>query len=80
MRPEILALMICGFFAMNTYYDGYYVKQLISWKKYYVMGMWGFLGISVYLFLRNYKESYYRYLISDLISQHMVDYFYSQLP
>lgn len=52
MRPEILALMICGFFAMNTYYDGYYVKQLISWKKYYVMGMWGFLGISVYLFLR----------------------------
>ena len=52
MRAELIALCIAGFFMINTYYDGYYVNKLLSWKKYYVMAMWGFLGISIYLFLK----------------------------
>jgi 5-methylcytosine-specific restriction endonuclease McrA len=52
MKPESLILIICFFFIINSYYDGYYTKQLLLWKKYYVMGMWGFLGISIYLFLK----------------------------
>ena len=52
MRAEIVVLIISGFFIANTYHDGYYVNKLLSWKKYYVMGMWGFLGISIYLFIK----------------------------
>lgn len=52
MKPELIVVCITLFFVANAYYDGYYVKQLLSWKKYYVMGMWGFLGISIYLFLK----------------------------
>ena len=52
MKFELLILGITGFFIANTYYDGKYVKILLTWKKYYTMVLWGFIGLSIYLFMK----------------------------
>ena len=52
MKFEMLILGITGFFIVNTYYDGKYVKMLLTWKKYYTMALWGFIGLSLYLFMK----------------------------
>ena len=51
MKFELLIFGITGFLIYNTYYDGKYLKLLMSYKKYYTMAMWGFLGLSLYLFI-----------------------------
>ena len=56
MKFEILVFGITGFLMYNTYHDGQYLKLLLSYKKYYTMGMWGFLGLSFYLFLKKYPS------------------------
>lgn len=56
MKFEIYILGITGFFIANTYYDGKYVKILLSWKKYYTMGIWGFIGLSIYLFIKKHPN------------------------
>ena len=55
--PPKYALLIFGitaFFIYNTYHDGIYLKKIMSYKKYYTMIMWGFLGLSLYLFTTKY--------------------------
>ena len=54
MKFELLIFGITGFLIYNTYYDGKYLKLLLSYKKYYTMAMWGFLGLSMYLFITKY--------------------------
>tara|TARA_Y100000992_G_C21272421_1_gene497702 strand:- start:2127 stop:2666 length:540 start_codon:yes stop_codon:yes gene_type:complete len=54
MKFELLIFGITAFLIYNTYHDGKFLKQLLSYKKYYTMAMWGFLGLSLYLFLKKY--------------------------
>ena len=48
MKFELLVFGITAFLVANTYYEGKYMKILVSWKKYYEMAMYAFLGLSFY--------------------------------
>ena len=52
MRLEIAILGITSFFIYNAYNDGKYTKMLLTFKKYYKMLFYVFLGIGVYLLLK----------------------------
>jgi len=56
MRSEFLILIITGFLVINIYHDGKYLKIIKSWKKYYQMGFYGFVGLSLYIFVKRYPE------------------------
>tara|TARA_B100000424_G_scaffold31853_1_gene21732 strand:- start:5408 stop:5962 length:555 start_codon:yes stop_codon:yes gene_type:complete len=56
MKFELLIFGITAFLVVNTYYDGKYMKILVSWKKYYEMAMYAFLGLSMYLFIKKYPS------------------------
>ena len=58
MKLELLIFGITGFLILNTYYDGKYTKMLMLGQKYFKMAMFGFIGISIYLFIKkNPKQS-----------------------
>tara|TARA_B110001450_G_scaffold256443_2_gene286968 strand:- start:4623 stop:5204 length:582 start_codon:yes stop_codon:yes gene_type:complete len=52
MKIELIIFAITIFLIVNTYYDGKYFEILKSWKKYYKMIGIGFVGLSIYLFLK----------------------------
>lgn len=52
MRLEIFVLGITAFFIYNAYHDGKYTKMLLTFKKYYKMIFYAFLGIGIYLLLK----------------------------
>ena len=56
MRLELLILLITGFFILNIYEDGKYIAILKTWKKYYQMAFYAFLGISLYIFVKKYPK------------------------
>ena len=56
MRIELLILIITAFFVADIYYDGKYTTLVKSWKKYYQMTFFGFLGLSLYLFVKKYPD------------------------
>ena len=59
MKIEFLILGLTAFFIANAYHDGKYVAILKSWKKYYQMAFIGFLGLSLYIFIkRNPAQSH----------------------
>ena len=52
MKLELLIFGIAGFMLYNIYHDGKYSKILVSYKKYYQMGIVAILAISLYLMIR----------------------------
>ena len=52
MRLEIFILGITAFFIYNVYHDGKYTKMLLSFKKYYKMIFYAFLGVGIYVLLK----------------------------
>jgi hypothetical protein len=52
MRLEIFVLGLTAFFVYNTYADGKYTKMLLSFKKYYKMIFYVFLGLGIYVLLK----------------------------
>ena len=52
MKLEFIIFIITGFLVTNTYYDGKYTKMLSISKKYIQMGMFAFVGFSIYLLLK----------------------------
>ena len=64
MKLEIVVLAITGFLIANAYYDGKYMKLLQSWKKYYQMAGIGFMGLSLYLFMKKNSTSDSKSLVS----------------
>jgi hypothetical protein len=64
MKLEIVVLAITGFLVANAYYDGKYMKLLVSWKKYYQMIGIGFLGLSLYFFMKKNPGSHSKSLVS----------------
>lgn len=56
MKFELLIFGVTSFFIINTYYDGKYLAILKTWKKYYQMIGIGFIGLSLYLFIKKYPQ------------------------
>ena len=52
MKIELFIFLITMFFVVNTYYDGKYMKILMSWKKYYKMAFYIVLAIGIYLMIK----------------------------
>ena len=52
MKLELIVFGITGLLMYNAYHDGKYLKQLMSYKKYYTMAFFGILGLGVYLMIR----------------------------
>ena len=51
MKLELMIFGITGFLIVNTYYDGKYTKMLQIGQKYFKMIMFGFVGLSLYIFI-----------------------------
>lgn len=56
MRYGLIILAVTGFLIYNTYHDGIYLKKLLSYKKYYTMAMYGFIGLCAYLFIKKHPN------------------------
>ena len=54
MKLELLILVATGFFILNIYHDGKYINLIKTWKKYYQMTFYAFLGLSLYIFIKKY--------------------------
>jgi len=56
MKLELLVLLITGFLVLNIYHEGKYIKLIKTWKKYYQMGFYAFIGLSLYLFMKKHPD------------------------
>ena len=56
MRITKWIILITGFLVVNTYYEGKYTDILLKGKKYYTMILYGFIGLSVYMFLKKHPS------------------------
>ena len=54
MKFELLIIVATGFFILNVYHDGKYINLIKTWKKYYQMAFYAFLGLSLYIFIKKY--------------------------
>lgn len=54
MKLELIIFGATAFIIANAYHDGKYMTLLKSWKKYYQMAFYGFLGLSLYLFIKRH--------------------------
>ncbi len=52
MKIELFIFGITAFLIYNTYHDGKYTKVIMSWKKYFQMGFFALIGISIYLLMK----------------------------
>jgi len=52
MRLEIIVVAITAFFIYNSYHNGKYTKIIFSYKKYFQMGFFALLGISLWLLIK----------------------------
>ena len=72
MRIGIWVIIITIFFVMNTYHDGKYTAYLLNGKKYYKMIMYGFVGLSMYMFLKKHpSESKNMFLHANSLIRHI---------
>lgn len=56
MGYGLIIFAITAFLVYNTYHDDIYLKQLYSYKKYYTMITYGFVGLCAYLFLKKHPN------------------------
>ena len=54
MKKELLLIGITAFLIMDTYRDGRYTEKIIGAKKYFKMATYGFVGLSLYVFMKKY--------------------------
>jgi hypothetical protein len=52
MKIELFIFGITAFLIYNTYHDGKYTKVIMSWKKYFQMGFFALIGVSIYLLMK----------------------------
>ena len=72
MRIGLWVIFITIFLVMNTYHDGKYTAYLLNGKKYYKMLMYGFIGLSMYMFLKKHpNESKNMFLHANSLIRHM---------
>lgn len=83
MRLEIAILGITAFFIYNAYHDGKYTKMMMTFKKYYKMLFYVFLGLGVYLLLKRnptqgknmlmQANNYIKYMPIDTNTRHLIN-------
>ena len=56
MRLAFLIFGITAFLIANTYHDGKYTAYIQSYQKYLKMAMFGFIGLSIYIFIRKHPS------------------------
>jgi len=72
MRIGLWVIFITIFFIINTYHDGKYTAYLLNGKKYYKMLMYGFIGLSIYMFLKKHPmESKNMFLHANSLIRHL---------
>jgi 5-methylcytosine-specific restriction enzyme A len=72
MRIGLWVIFITIFFIMNTYHDGKYTAYILNGKKYYKMLMYGFIGLSIYMFLKKHPmESKKMFLHANSLIRHL---------
>jgi len=49
---ELIIIAITGFFIYNAYHNGKYTKMIFAYKKYFQMGFFGLLGLSLWLLIK----------------------------
>ena len=54
MKKELLIICITGFLIFDTYHDGKYTQKIVGARKYFKMATYGFVGISLYLFMKKH--------------------------
>lgn len=62
MKIELLILLIFGFLIANTYYDNKLLEKIKSWKKFYKMAFYGFIGLCVFLIIKKTPNKSYEIL------------------
>jgi len=82
MKLELVIVAITVFLIYNIYYDGKYLKIVLSWKKYYQMAFVAFMGIILYLLIKRnpmhcknillYANNMVKYMPIDKSSMHMI--------
>ena len=72
MKIELLVIAITIFLIVNTYHDGKYTDMIKINYKYLKMGVYGFVGLSIYLFIKkNPLESNNLLFHANNIIKHM---------
>ena len=56
MRIQKWIILITLFLIINTYYDGKFTKIFENKKKYYTMALYGFIGLSIYMFIKKHPN------------------------
>uniref|UniRef100_A0A6C0JEZ9 HNH nuclease domain-containing protein n=1 Tax=viral metagenome TaxID=1070528 RepID=A0A6C0JEZ9_9ZZZZ len=54
MKINFVIFLITVFLMANTYYDGRFTEYLTKGKKYYKIATFGFVGLSIYLFINKH--------------------------
>ncbi len=82
MKLELFIFGITGFLLYNIYFDGYYSKLILSYKKYYSMGLIAFLAICFYIMIKRnplqtknmllYTNNMIKYMPIDKSSMDMI--------
>ena len=72
MRIQKWVILFTLFLIVNTYYDGKYTAYLLKGKKYYKMAMYGFIGLSIYMFIKKHpSESKNMFLHANSLIRHL---------
>jgi hypothetical protein len=56
MKLGLIIFGITGFLIFNTYHDGKYTEMLKIGKKYIQMIMYGFIGLTLWLFIKKHPD------------------------
>ena len=62
MKIELFILLLTGFFIANTYYDNKLLDKIKSWKKFYKMAFYGFVGLCLFLIIKKTPNKSYELL------------------
>ena len=52
MRIELYIIIITGFIIYNAYHDWKYTKMIMTYKKYFQLAIYAFLGLIFYLMIK----------------------------
>ena len=52
MKLELIVFIITAFLVVNSYCENKYIKKLVSYKKYFEMATYAFVGFSLYLMIK----------------------------
>lgn len=57
VKAEYIVFIVAAFLIVNTYYDGHLTKMFQSNQKWIKMATFGFVGLSLFIFLRRNPEN-----------------------